>query len=155
MTQIVADHDSLWHWCLQVYAREGVPALCLQAQDQHGADVCLLLCALWLEQRGIACTAPRAAQLQALADDWRQRVVLPLRQLRRAWKPAAQQDAALASLRQQLQTLEINAEHELLDRLQAQAAQWPALAGSSSGWLDWLIERLPAELCRQLQQMSG
>ena len=45
----------LWSFALSTYARPGVEAACLRVQEQ-GADVCLLLCGAWLEQRGVALT---------------------------------------------------------------------------------------------------
>jgi len=45
----------LWRFAETLYQRPGVEAACLQLQAQ-GADVCVLLCAAWLERRQVACT---------------------------------------------------------------------------------------------------
>ena len=74
-------HPDLWTFALACYARPGVEDACLQLQAA-GADVCLLLCGAWLQVRGIACTQPRMARLQAVAEPWRSEVVTPLRDLR-------------------------------------------------------------------------
>ena len=52
----------LWNFALACYARPGVEQVFLRLQD-GGADVCLLLCALWLERRQVPCegAAPGAA----------------------------------------------------------------------------------------------
>ena len=149
----MTNNEALWHWCLQVYEREGVPALCLQAQDEYGADVCLLLCALWLEQRGATPQPGRRMALVACASDWQKRVVKPLRNLRREWKAAAQEDPALARLRQQLQRLEIEAERELLERLQALASHWP-VENAGSDWLGGLLPQLPIGLQQGLRRLA-
>lgn len=149
----MTNNDQLWDWSLAVYGREGMPALCLQAQDQHGADVCLLLCALWLERHGVMPKPARLAMLIACAADWRERVVQPLRAIRRDWKDDAAGDERLAVLRSQLQQLEIDAEHVLLDRLQALAADWPS-AEASADWLKLLLPQLPADLGWQLRRLA-
>lgn len=113
----------LWSFALSTYARPGVEAACLRLQEQ-GADVCLLLCGAWLEQRGVAYKAERIQALQQIAQPWRVQVVEPLRQMRVQWRALAQQDAQLASLREQVKTLELEAERTLLARLEALAQAW-------------------------------
>lgn len=117
---------SLWNFALELYARPGVEQACLRLQDAHGNDVCLLLCALWLDRRGVACTAPRREAVRALAGQWQGGLIAPLRALRRRWKAAAAEDTAIAGLRQRLAQLEVDAERELLARLEALCAPWPA-----------------------------
>ncbi|MBV2131824.1 TIGR02444 family protein [Pseudomonas sp. MAP12] len=126
---------SLWDFSVDLYACPGVADDCLQLQDDCGAEVCLLLAALWLERRGVAATLERVAQLERLASPWQAAVSTPLRQLRRAWKAAAAADAELAELRRQLASLELQAERILLQRLEAQAKAWPADAEDNSDWL--------------------
>ncbi|QXH80976.1 TIGR02444 family protein [Pseudomonas salmasensis] len=114
----------LWSFALSTYARPGVEAACLRLQEQ-GADVCLLLCGAWLEQRGVAYKPERVQALQQIAQPWRVQVVEPLRQMRVQWRALAQQDTQLASLREQVKTLELEAERTLLARLDALAQAWP------------------------------
>ena len=114
----------LWSFALSTYARPGVEAACLRLQEQ-GADVCLLLCGAWLEQRGVAYKPERVQALQQIAQPWRVQVVEPLRQMRVQWRALAQQDTQLASLREQIKTLELEAERTLLARLDALAQAWP------------------------------
>jgi uncharacterized protein (TIGR02444 family) len=104
-----------------------------------GGDVCLLLCATWLQARGVAPDPARAQALRALAEPWQQEVVMPLRGLRQAWRTPAQHDPHLAALRDQVKGLELQAERTLLERLQACAQQWPADAlANAQDWLAWL-----------------
>src|SRR5450830_1356990 len=94
----------LWSFALSTYARPGVEAACLRLQDQ-GADVCLLLCAAWLERRGVALEPERIQALQQVALPWQKNVVEPLRQMRAQWRAMAQQDLPLAALRERVKAL--------------------------------------------------
>ena len=128
----------LWSFALSTYARPGVEAACLRLQTQ-GADVCLLLCGAWLEQRAVAFEPGRAQSLQQLARSWQTQVVEPLRQIRVQWRTMAQQDEQLAVLRERVKALELDAERTLLMRLEALTQTWPtAEALSYPRWLEGL-----------------
>lgn len=122
----------LWGFAQTLYAHPGAEKACLRLQAS-GADVCLLLTALWLEQRKVACSEERSTALHALARPWQHEVVKPLRQLRLNWRHAAQQDQQLAQLREQVKSLEVQAERSLLLQLEQFSRDWPA---EEAG--DWL-----------------
>ena len=125
----------LWNYCLNLYARPGVEQACLDLQSR-GMDVCLLLCAAWLETRGVACDESRLGQLSACAGPWQREVVQPLRQLRTQWREAAAHDDVLAALRVQVKALELEAERTLLRRLEEATQQWsPAQSQDNCDWL--------------------
>ena len=127
---------ALWNFALELYAQPGIEATCLSLQDEHGEDICLLICGAWLERNGVFCTAARLDQLRALSEQWQRQIIAPLRELRRRWKPGAAQDETLAALRQRLARLELDAERELLTRLESLCATWPTAApGQDSRWL--------------------
>ena len=126
----------LWNYCLNLYARPGVEPACLRLQDQ-GLDVCLLLCAAWLQQRDMACTEARMAQLKDCAEPWQREVVQPLRQLRTQWREAAAHDESLAVMRAQIKAMELEAERTLLRRLEEATQQWiPAQSQDNCDWLE-------------------
>lgn len=144
----------LWDHALSLYARPGVEAACLDLQRQ-GCDVCLLLCATWLQARSIEVQQQRVEALQGCAGPWQRDVVSPLRSLREQWRESAKGDPPLAELREQLKRLELSAEKALLERLQACAAQWPAgRPGHTGDWLAWLA---PSQLRdhRALEQLRA
>lgn len=140
----------LWRFAEEFYQRPGVEAACLQLQEQ-GADVCLLICALWLDARGVACSATRAEALASLARPWREQVVQPLRQLRQGWREPAQRDNALRQLREEVKQLELDAERELLQRLAALSQDWPSEAAVQRG--DWLEQLAPEGASRAALQL--
>ena len=75
-----------WRFSLELYARPGVAAACLTLQDRHGADVNLVLFALWLGSRGHQLTPEAGNDLARLARHWQRPIVRPLRWVRRRLK---------------------------------------------------------------------
>src|SRR5690606_29442723 len=127
--------NDLWDFALRLYAQPDVEPACLRLQA-GGADVCLLLCAAWLDQRRVACEAARVQQLRDEAAPWQQSITAPLRHLRQQWKPAAQGDTQLADLREQLKRLELQTEQILLQRLEDISKTWPSTVNAPSmAWL--------------------
>ncbi|WP_025857440.1 TIGR02444 family protein [Pseudomonas sp. CHM02] len=149
-------YADLWSFALSTYARSGVEAACLRLQEQ-GADVCLLLCGAWLEQRAVTATAERIQALKQIARPWQTQVIEPLRQVRTQWRAMAQQDEALASLRERVKALELDAERQLLTRLEALAQTWPTdNAMDSRLWLEGLATEDAANLDHDaLQQLRA
>ncbi|MBT9264504.1 TIGR02444 family protein [Pseudomonas sp. MG-9] len=130
--------SDLWSFSLATYARPGVEHACLQLQTA-GANVCLLLCGLWLEQREVACDEQRVEQLKTLVRPWDSEVVQPLRALRTQWKTLAEEDPVLKGLREQMKALELEAERHLLWQLEQVAQDWPLQdASASKEWLECL-----------------
>lgn len=130
--------SDLWNFSLTIYALPGVQEACLQLQDE-GANVCLLLCGAWLGQRGVRCDSQRLEQLKELAAPWHRDVVQPLRDLRIGWRDAAREDLELSALREQVKTLELEAERQLLLRLRERVREWPEVqAKSLEDWLEGL-----------------
>jgi len=117
--------NPFWTYSTAVYAKEGVPALCLALQDGYGVDVNLLLYAAWLASRDLALTEPHLADIQRAVSRWRDDVVRPLRQLRRSLRdyPEARH------WREELQRLELQAERtqqDVMYRTAPTAAALPA-----------------------------
>ncbi|MFJ2539802.1 MULTISPECIES: TIGR02444 family protein [unclassified Pseudomonas] len=130
--------SDLWSFSLATYARPGVENTCLHMQAA-GTNVCLLLCGLWLEQRGVTCSEQRVRQLQMLVEPWDAEVVQPLRALRTQWKSLAKEDPVLKGLRDQMKALELEAERHLLWQLEQTAQDWPLHDAPGAGeWLESL-----------------
>ncbi|MCU1727930.1 TIGR02444 family protein [Pseudomonas sp. 7P_10.2_Bac1] len=129
----------LWNYCLKVYALPGIEHACLSLQSQ-GLDVCLLLCAAWLEHRRVACDEARFESLKACAEPWQRDVVQPLRRLRTQWREAAMHDDELSALRGLIKGLELEAERTLLRRLEAASQNWlPTQSNEHCDWLNTMI----------------
>lgn len=79
--------NPFWGFSLTVYGRDGVAAACLRLQDRHGIDVNVLLYCCWVARHyGLALDDITLRQILAHVADWKERVVAPLRLVRRALK---------------------------------------------------------------------
>lgn len=128
--------SDLWSFALACYQRPGVETACLRLQST-GADVCLLLCGLWLEQRGVACETTRVQALRQIAEPWQHAVVQPLRELRQRWRETARHDGLLNDWRERIKALELESERELLRRLEEITSAWSP-SGAATSWLEAL-----------------
>lgn len=122
-------------FAISLYAMTGVASACLRLQSLD-EDVCLLLCAAWLHKRQVPCTAERISQLVEVSRPWQKAVVTPLRLIRTDWKRPSASDMELATLREKLKALELEAEMALLGRLQAMSQSWAVcVADTQKDWL--------------------
>ena len=105
--------EPFWEFSLALYAKPGASAACLALQDEFGADVDMVLFALWCARLGHGVSAAEVDRVDAAIAVWRTSVVQPIRAARRACRPtppgAFDADAAEA-LRKQLLSAELAAE---------------------------------------------
>ena len=153
--------SALWTFCLRVYAAPGVEPACLALQDEAGADIPLLLAALWSAVEGTSPLDGAAlTELNARVAPWRHNVVRPLRETRRWIKANADLDAE--PLRQCVKAAELRAERRQLGLIAAWLAEQSPTTASSvrSGdalheYLHWAgIRDTPAWIAR-LQPLSA
>lgn len=119
----------LWQYALTLYRRAGVAPACLALQAQAGLDVCVLLFALYAHQQQRALSAAQLAQVDQGLQAWRTQVVLPLRQLRQAMKTGLAANGMTPAwsdwVREQVKTVELQAEQVALAYLDGQVAALP------------------------------
>lgn len=115
-----AGESAFWQFSLRYYRRPEVPALCIALQDHHGVDVNLLFFILFLSIHGRQITVADVRRADACISGWRQRVVQPLRALRRDLKGgiAPVEPQATEVLRNAIKRDELQAE-----RLQQEALE--------------------------------
>jgi len=121
---IEGGHSPFWNFSLQFYARPRVAPACLDLQDNAGVDVNVLFYLFFLAEQGRQLDRSDVARIDAAVLPWRERVVKPLRTLRRDLKNGmAPSDAgATAALRTDVKRIELEAEHieqQTLERLVA------------------------------------
>jgi len=104
--------EAFWDFSLRFYRLPGVAESCLELQDRHGADVNLLLFALWAASNGHLLDAAAIAAAHRTAAQWRETVTRPLRAARRALKTSLEgfDDAKVAALRRQVMAAELESE---------------------------------------------
>jgi uncharacterized protein (TIGR02444 family) len=130
---------AFWAFSLRFYQLDGVSESCLELQDHYGADVNMVLFALWTASSGHLLDAAAIADAERTARPWREAVTRPLRAARRALKAGlAGFDAAdIAALRQQVMAAELEAE-----RLQQGAMAARLAADAQCNRLDAARENL-------------
>ena len=151
-----------WRFSLAFYGQPGVPALLLPLQDQHGADVNLVLFGLWRAVQGRALSQQEFAALDATIADWRTNIVRPARALRREIKARQDGSAGTAALYEQAKRLELQGEHIQQDRMFAMgdavapgtgvAGARDAAARALAACADFLGETFPEEIRTKLAE---
>lgn len=130
---------SLWDWTLDAYSQAGVPAATLSLQDAYGQNTAYLLWAVWAE-------GPDAAALRKGAEAakaWDLKVLKPIREVRRALKPAFPPigDEAREGLREDVKAAELRAERVLMETLEdlapASRGGLPALQALKAASAAW------------------
>lgn len=111
---------NLWEFALQFYSDPDVQSACLALQDEHGADVNIVICLLWRATRGESVDLDEIARLDGCVSRWRSDVVLPIRHIRRHLKqqtllPDRNEQEAF---RRRIKTVELEAEKMELQWLQ-------------------------------------
>ena len=108
----------LWDFSLSLYPKPGVAEACLALQNQHGFDVNVFLCCLWLAQQRRSLAAQSTRELVAQSDAWRGELIAPLRQLRTKMKhwpdsdvlPSFTGQPGFTTLRDEIKAAELHGE---------------------------------------------
>jgi uncharacterized protein (TIGR02444 family) len=149
----------IWDWALEAYAQPGVPDAALKLQDEDGQNTSFLLWAVYAEAKDPALLAQAAAAAQA----WDRTALKPLRDVRRALKPALPpfDDEARLALREEVKGLELAAERLLMETLEGLsegrggAPALEALEAASKAWHKPAPAEALAELAAALSQDSA
>lgn len=116
-----------WRFSLRVYRAPGVQAACLALQDDHGADVNLVLLCAFAGHDGRSLDRRRLRQAMARVGDWQTAVIAPVRAARRALKRHPPPDAQAAQeLRKRILGVELELEYVEQSMLADLLARWPA-----------------------------
>ncbi|MDX1580955.1 MAG: TIGR02444 family protein [Alphaproteobacteria bacterium] len=118
--------NPFWTFSLRLYGLDGVASACLALQDRFGADVNLVLYALWRVEQGAGAWggAECRAAMASVAPLSRQ-VIQPLRAVRKSLAKEGEE----AALREAVKNLELEAEKLEQDRLFAAS---PGLSGAEA-----------------------
>ena len=119
--------EGFWDFSVRTYRTPGVPEACLSLQNDHGADVNMLLYCCWAG----AAVGPLEGELFNRASEfsahWAENVVIPLRSAR-TWMKHTGCDlgpvptASCMALREEIKTVEFAAEKMQQEVLEAMAS---------------------------------
>jgi uncharacterized protein (TIGR02444 family) len=106
------EETPLWRFSLLLYAKPNVANACLALQDEVGADINLLLFLLWKATQGRRVSLQELEDVEAQIVCWRDRVVVPLRAVRRYLKaaPPPGDRERVEVFRTRIKSLELEAE---------------------------------------------
>lgn len=127
---------NLWEFALRFYSDPDVQSACLALQDEHGADVSVVICLLWRAARGESLDLDEITRLDGCVSRWRSEVVVPIRHIRRHLKQQAllpdrnEQEA----FRNRIKAVELEAEKTELQWLQNASGdlEGPAETGAAA-----------------------
>lgn len=140
--------QQIWQFAVELYGEPRVADCCILLQDQCAVDVIHLLFLLFLlGADGFRADRDFVTRSRHVCTEWRDRVVIPLRQLRRDMKPM--ESGAIegaAQLRHQIKALELQAErlqlnyllHWSVDRYKKPSPPLAPLAREAT----WLLKEL-------------
>lgn len=129
----------LWDWAVAAYAAEGVGDACLDLQDAHEQNTCLLLWAGWCAATG---RRPDEETIEAACDvarAWDSTTISPLRAVRRTLKLPVPDidDVPREAVRARIKAVELEAERQLLLALEGLS---PTPSGTDRPAIDALVE---------------
>ena len=140
--------EQLWQFSLALYPK--VKSLCLQWQDELGANVNVLLLLCYLEQQQLSLTSTELQQLAAALNDFNTLFTQPLRALRQNSATAMLSQAQQHSLKQALLQAELE-----LEKLEQQLLlqHCPALHTATSALLEQYLALLSDNPERSQRQL--
>jgi uncharacterized protein (TIGR02444 family) len=151
---------SLWEFSCALYAKPQVAETCLRLQDDAGANVNLLLWALWLEKNQLILTPQRLCVAQSAIQQWDSDYVQVLRQLRRELKREHAVANELAeALRKTIKQAELQAEHYEQSCLAALSETWVEYeqkinAGHNLAFYLQSLKVLPENIAQAMSAMA-
>lgn len=126
--------DDLWRFSLNAWRLPGVERVCLQLQDQHDAEVALLLAAAWNALQGVTPDPSLLVLMRAPGQHWRSRLDT-LRTLRRE----ASSQPHWQEWKRLLADAELEAERLLLEDISQQLQARPRDRTDVCAVLEWLL----------------
>ena len=139
----MATDNPFWDFSLVVYRKPGVADACISLQDAYGIDVNLLLYVCWLAKtRGRPLDREEIGQAIRHTADWRDKVVRPLRDVRRWLKGGVDgvPPESVERLRIWIKNTELESERLQQDMLYSRSGS-PAASQPGAGPVRRPIER--------------
>ena len=105
--------SDLWIFSTQTYALPDVESTCLQLQDQHDADINIIMYCLWIAEKKHTLDQADIQVLIKTTEPWQKSILKPLRDARKMMKQHifAMPSDMLEQTVKNLGEMELNAEH--------------------------------------------
>lgn len=121
--EFMAKIISLWAYSCNLYQQERVKNACLYLQESYDIDVTALLFCCWFTKHYQPLNSSQITVFKSQVTLWSEHCIRPLRHIRQQMKPLAVNAVtpeAWLQLREQVKTLELDAEKQLLAALEKQ-----------------------------------
>jgi uncharacterized protein (TIGR02444 family) len=127
MTETSISDTPFWHFSLYFYRQTGVAEACIALQDDCGVDVNLMLFLLWLAANGRQLSVENVKELDQAVRSWRDRTIIPLREVRRKLKgvPTVVEAGKQEAFRTKVKAIELEAERLQQEALYARSRYAP------------------------------
>jgi uncharacterized protein (TIGR02444 family) len=116
-----------WRFSLNFYRQPGVAEACIALQDGCGVDVNLMLFLLWLAAGGRQLSIEDIKELDEAVRSWRDRTIIPIRDVRRKLKgaPTLVEAGKQEAFRTRIKAVELEAERLQQEALYARSRSAP------------------------------
>jgi uncharacterized protein (TIGR02444 family) len=116
-----------WRFSLSFYRQAGVAEACIALQDGCGVDVNLMLFLLWLAADGWQLSIEGIKELDEAVRSWRDRTIIPIRDVRRKLKgaPTLVEAGKQEAFRTKIKAVELEAERLQQEALYARSRSAP------------------------------
>jgi uncharacterized protein (TIGR02444 family) len=116
-----------WRFSLNFYRQAGVAEACIALQDDCGVDVNLMLFLLWLAASGRQLSLENIKELDDAVRSWRDRTIIPIREIRRRLKgaPTLVEAGKQEAFRTKIKAIELEAERLQQEALYARSRSAP------------------------------
>jgi len=149
--------DELWSFTVGLYRYEDVESWCLAWQRDHGIDISMMLWAGWVQHmRRVALSANEIRGAIELCADWRNHVIVPVRNARKYLKSSgleAEDPEAYAELRRHLRAAELTGERREQDTLLTYAQS--VLSGDANATSSSNMHKYLAACIGELTEFDG
>lgn len=143
----ITEHEGFWDFSVRTYSTDGVADACLDLQNNHGADVNMLLYCCWIAARLGQFDNVLFGKASKFSMSWADNVVGPLRSARiwmkhRGCAADFVPTDACMRLREEIKSIELACEKMQQQTLESLASLQRAQSGSSARLLRDVIANL-------------
>ena len=124
---------NFWNFSLSLYDREGVASACLELQARYRFDVNLILLCYWYGGCYGKLDDRLLKHIFSFSDQWRERVVQPMRDSRSWMKEQAERGESLDILRERVKQTELAAEKYQQERIELMVTENNSAAEGTPG----------------------